>query len=281
MVPFAYFGIKSSALSLIVDLLIVCLAVVYVALIYWTTSDARRRVADPLLVGCAFLVSLVPFVGAVVYMIVRPPDFIEDARERELEIKAAEARLARLQTELCPHCDYPIERDYLRCPSCHRQLKERCASCSRPLDPTWSMCPFCEAPAPGAEPPRSSRRRRSRAEREEPPELEPAEHELEPPPGPRGRRSRREAPPRRSRSREGVLERDREARGSLDPEAIAAPDLLVDDPLLAPEDLLGPTIETDTLGETAEQGSTPLPATDAGSRREAARRSRRPPRPES
>lgn len=275
MVPFAYFGIKSSTLNLIVDLLIVCFAVIYVALIYWVLSDARRRIGDLLLVGCAFIVSLVPFIGAIVYMIVRPPDFIEDARERELEIRAAEARLLRLQTELCPHCDYPIERDYLRCPSCQQQLKQACVSCSRPLDPSWPICPFCEAAVAGAEQPRASRRR-TRAERE--PQREPdQQRELEAP-TPRGsRRARREAPPRRSRSRDRALEGDAAGAGTAD--AIAAPDVLLDDALLPSEDLVGQTVETEALRDS-ESSSTRMPATDAGSRREAARRSRRP-RPES
>ena len=48
---------------------------------------------------------------------------------------AAEARLASLDYSLCPHCDYEVQSDYLRCPSCMRKLKERCYSCSKPIDP--------------------------------------------------------------------------------------------------------------------------------------------------
>ena len=78
-----------------------------------------------MLVGCATAASLFPFVGTIVYMILRPPEYLEDVRERELEMQAAEARLTS-STTLCPHCDYPVERDFLRCPSCLRKLKERC-----------------------------------------------------------------------------------------------------------------------------------------------------------
>ena len=38
--------------------------------------------------------SLFPFIGTIVYLIVRPPEYLDDVRERELEIAAAEARLA-------------------------------------------------------------------------------------------------------------------------------------------------------------------------------------------
>ncbi len=161
MVTFAYFGIESSGLNLAIDLLILFVVVLYFALIYWTYADARRRIYDPMLVGCATAASLFPFVGTVIYMILRPPEYLEDVRERELEMQAAEARLHDLDHGLCPHCDYRIERDFIRCPSCLRKLKERCVNCSRPLDQAWTICPYCETEVPGAVPPRRTRRRRT------------------------------------------------------------------------------------------------------------------------
>jgi RNA polymerase subunit RPABC4/transcription elongation factor Spt4 len=159
MPPLAYFGIESSGLSLAVDLVILFVAVLYLALIYWTYADARRRIVDPMLIGCATAASLFPFVGTIVYMILRPPEYLEDVRERELETQAAEARLHQLDQMLCPHCDYRVERDFVRCPSCLRKLKERCVNCSRPLDQAWTICPYCEADVPGISSSRSRRRR--------------------------------------------------------------------------------------------------------------------------
>src|SRR5271155_5636270 len=157
----AYFGIESSGLNLAIDLLILFVVVLYFALIYWTYADARRRIYDPMLVGCATAASLFPFVGTIVYMILRPPEYLEDVRERELEMQAAEARLHELDHGLCPHCDYRIERDFIRCPSCLRKLKERCVSCARPLDQAWTICPYCETEVPGAVPARRTRRKRA------------------------------------------------------------------------------------------------------------------------
>jgi hypothetical protein len=164
MPPLAYFGIESSGLNLVIDLLIVFVVVLYLALIYWTYADARRRIFDPMLVGCATAASLFPFVGTIVYMILRPPEYLEDVRERELEMQAAEARLHELDHGLCPHCDYRVERDFIRCPSCLRKLKERCVNCSRPLDQTWTICPYCETEVPGAPSSRRTRRRRASSE---------------------------------------------------------------------------------------------------------------------
>jgi hypothetical protein len=165
MPPLAYFGIESSGVTIAIDLLIVFGVLVYLALIYWTYIDARRRIVDPMLVGSAAAVSLFPFVGTLLYVVVRPPETLEDARERELDVETTRLRLHQLESALCPHCDYPVERDYVRCPSCLRKLKERCTSCSRPLDRAWTICPYCETevPARQASSRRSGGRRPSRS----------------------------------------------------------------------------------------------------------------------
>ena len=83
------------------------LVVVWLALIVYTYLDARRRISDPFLVGCATVASFIPYIGTAVYAIVRPPEFLEDAHERELEIKAAELRVRQLTEQSCPNCELP------------------------------------------------------------------------------------------------------------------------------------------------------------------------------
>jgi hypothetical protein len=156
----AVFGIKNSNVNTAVSVALLILAVFYLSLVFWTFADARRRIDDPLLVACATACSLFPFLGTIVYLIVRPPEYLDDVRLRELEMTAAEARLASLDYQLCPHCDYEIQADYLRCPSCMRKLKERCYSCGKPIDPTWRMCPYCEAETNAPTPSTTRRRRR-------------------------------------------------------------------------------------------------------------------------
>lgn len=158
--PFAIFGIHNSTLTLVVDLVILFLVIVWLATVYWTFADARRRIEDPLLVGCATVTALFPFVGPLIYSIVRPPEFLEDVEDRELSMRASEAQLAMAGHLACPHCDRPVQPDFLRCPHCLRKLKEPCHNCGKPLDGDWRICPYCEADVPGVTPPRRQRRRR-------------------------------------------------------------------------------------------------------------------------
>lgn len=161
--PLAIFGITNDGLNLVATLFLLMLVVLWLALIVYTYLDARRRITDPFLVACATVASFFPFIGTAVYAIVRPPEFLEDAHERELEIKAAELRVKQLREQSCPNCEYPVERNYLRCPNCQRRLKDPCPTCNKPVDPRWGLCPYCETNlgggSGGAERPRRKQRR--------------------------------------------------------------------------------------------------------------------------
>ena len=194
MMAFAVFGIKNSGLNLAVNLLILFLVIIWLALVYWTYADARRRIADPMLVGCATAASLFPFVGSIVYAIVRPPEYLQDVRERDLEMQAAEARLAQLGYHTCPHCDFPVEKDFLRCPNCLRKLKEPCRVCGKPLEPGWKLCPFCESEVSFSAP--TARRVRRRRE----PAAEPSTAQLSD-----GQPAPRQVPPRQPVTRQGAV----------------------------------------------------------------------------
>ena len=72
--------------------LILFLVVLWLALVAWTFFDARRRIGDPVLVACATGASLFPFVGTIVYSILRPPEFLADARARAGDPRLGAAR---------------------------------------------------------------------------------------------------------------------------------------------------------------------------------------------
>ena len=188
--PFAIFNISNNGLNLVVTLFILMLVVVWLALIVYTYLDARRRVSDPFLVACATIAAFIPYIGTAVYAILRPPEFLEDAHERELEIRAAELRVRQLTELSCPNCEYPVEKNYLRCPNCQHRLKDPCPSCGKPVDPRWAVCPYCENALE-----QRSRRRAPEERRRSPQEREPRRSE-----GPPARRARGSARRRNARN---------------------------------------------------------------------------------
>jgi hypothetical protein len=137
---------KSGTWLVIRNLAIFFVAVFWLASAYWVYKDARRRIEDPWLVAMATLLGLIPpFIGPLVYLFFRPPEYLEDIRERELEIRAMEERLAGRDSH-CPVCRAAVEPEFLICPVCTTKLRQACATCKAPLEPLWQVCPYCETP---------------------------------------------------------------------------------------------------------------------------------------
>ena len=118
-------------------------AVFWLSVAFWVFKDARRRIEDPWLVGMATVLGLVPFIGPLIYMLFRPPEYLEDVRERELEIKAMEERLSRRDLH-CPVCRADVDPAFLVCPVCTTRLRQSCRNCKAPLEALWQVCPYCE-----------------------------------------------------------------------------------------------------------------------------------------
>jgi hypothetical protein len=92
--PLAIFGLDG-LFNMVAQLIVLAAIVIWLALVWYTFTDARRRLEDKMLIRSATAAALIfPLVGTVVYVIVRPPEYIEDRIERELEMEAAAARLA-------------------------------------------------------------------------------------------------------------------------------------------------------------------------------------------
>jgi hypothetical protein len=141
-------------------------AVFWLTTAFWVFKDARRRIEDPWLVGMAAVLGLVPpFIGPIVYLFLRPPDSIEERRDRELDNRALEERLAERDLR-CPVCRGHVDSSFLVCPVCTTRLKQACSSCGAPLEAIWQACPYCAEPVPpsaafGEEPLQPLRTRRT------------------------------------------------------------------------------------------------------------------------
>lgn len=141
---------ESGTWAVIRNLSIFFVVVLWLATAFWVFKDARRRIDDPWLVAMATLLGLVPpFLGPIIYLFFRPPEYLADVRERELEIRAIEERLAQANLQ-CPVCRARVESSYLVCPVCTTRLKQACVSCGAPLEAIWQVCPHCATPAPPA-----------------------------------------------------------------------------------------------------------------------------------
>lgn len=124
--------------------LIFALIIIWLSFVYWTYRDAKLRSetkAPP--VFWAIIVLVLNFLGLILYLILRPPEYVDDIIERDLEIERMEMLLDSKQSS-CPACGNPVKDDFLICPYCRKKLKNSCISCGRPLNLNWKVCPYCK-----------------------------------------------------------------------------------------------------------------------------------------
>ncbi len=111
----------------------------YVLSVVYVFIDARRRGASAYVAWG--IIALIPFVGLIAYLVLRPHSYASDREEQELDMALRERQLAQYGT--CPQCGAPIEKDFVVCPVCDTQVRNVCPSCHRPLDAHWKVCPYC------------------------------------------------------------------------------------------------------------------------------------------
>lgn len=140
-------GSWQATLQLVALVVLLYVAVLWLALVYWTYRDISQRTNDMTTQAAATLLVLFFFLpGHWIYLVVRPRYTLVQKYERSLEEEAFMQELASLKS--CPQCTRRIRDDYVVCPSCSASLKEPCVACTKPLEFAWAACPYCAKDRP-------------------------------------------------------------------------------------------------------------------------------------
>ena len=134
-------GLLGPGITIFLILFFACLIFLYVISIHWAKRDAAERGYDP---KKAMLISLIPFAGVLAYVLKRPALYLVDKEEQDLDIALKRRQLAEFGR--CSNCGQPVKENYLICPKCQLQLKEKCDNCGKALKFSWKACPYCGHP---------------------------------------------------------------------------------------------------------------------------------------
>lgn len=118
------------------------LMALWFALAVWAYRDINNRSQSVVtqVVG-TLLVVLFSIPGALLYLLLRPKETLDEAYQRSLE---EEYLLQDLEEAVvCHSCQRPVEDDYMLCPHCQTVLKDACAGCGKLIDVKWAVCPYC------------------------------------------------------------------------------------------------------------------------------------------
>jgi RNA polymerase subunit RPABC4/transcription elongation factor Spt4 len=120
------------------------LLALWFALAVWAYRDigARSQSVVTQVVG-TLLVVLFSIPGALLYLLLRPKETLDEAYQRSLE---EEYLLQDLEeVSVCHSCQRPVEDEFILCPHCQTSLKEACPACAKLISVRWSICPYCGA----------------------------------------------------------------------------------------------------------------------------------------
>lgn len=131
----------SSTFSIVLLGALVYVAALWIALIVWTTRDVINRSNS--LIFQVFIISLnifFPLFGLIIYLIIRPTETLLQKYCQDLEYRTYIDSMDRC---LCDFCNASIDKDYLFCPECDKQVKKKCSKCHKPFMTEWDLCPYC------------------------------------------------------------------------------------------------------------------------------------------
>ncbi len=132
----------ASGAKLIIALGVAYIAALWFALIVWTYRDIEQRSRSVITQIFATLLSVLFFVpGALLYLVLRPRDTLDEAFQRSLEEEYLLQDLEDLPR--CHSCHRAIESDWVICPACHTELRHECPTCAHLVRVTWDICPYC------------------------------------------------------------------------------------------------------------------------------------------
>lgn len=130
-------------LRLVLMFLAVFVVMLYVMSVVYVARDSRRRGASAWIVW-TLAALILPGIGLVMYLIMRPSTYTVDREEQALDIALREHQLSKYG--VCPTCGTQIDEDFIVCPMCDTQVRNVCPSCHRPLNANWKVCPYCRTP---------------------------------------------------------------------------------------------------------------------------------------
>ena len=147
------------------------LLILAIALVIWMIEDSLRRTLNKWIFPIiAVIVTFLPFLIGfknqnilikylflssgillwLIYLLVRPEYTNEEKKMIQVEQKTRDLKLKYYEYELaksgkiCPVCGLPIETEYMICPNCFKELRDKCPSCGKLIEINWTICPYCK-----------------------------------------------------------------------------------------------------------------------------------------
>lgn len=135
--------LNASDSGLLQMVLLAYFGLLWLAIIIWVTRDSIHRSSSLFFQTFAIILNiLVPVLGVLLYLIIRPAKTNMESYYEELEHRLLSEN-ADTPSASCEKCLTPSDAAYTFCPNCGEKMKQACRKCKKSFPTIWHICPFC------------------------------------------------------------------------------------------------------------------------------------------
>lgn len=135
-------GVTKIDFNFVWTLLIMALVIFWIVVLYWVWLDSGDRTSSlGARIGYVLLATVLFIPGLIIYLLIRPPQTIEEIYWADLERRYLKYETSELGD--CVRCGTQLYPGYTYCPNCRLLLKVKCPNCTVEMDKHCKYCPSC------------------------------------------------------------------------------------------------------------------------------------------
>lgn len=135
-------GVTKIDFNFVWTLLVMALVIFWIVVLYWVWLDSGDRTSSiGARIGYVLLAVLLFIPGLIIYILIRPPQTLEEIYWADLERRYLKYETSELGD--CVRCGTQLYPGYTYCPNCRLLLKVKCPNCTVEMDKNCKYCPSC------------------------------------------------------------------------------------------------------------------------------------------
>jgi uncharacterized Zn finger protein (UPF0148 family) len=134
-------GIADANYNMLGAIVAVISIIFWLVVTSWIWVDSDERSTSKWMRLFYVLIGLIPIVGWIIYLIVRPPETIDEIYWGDLERRYLKYEAKDLGD--CPRCGTQLFPGFVYCPNCKKRLKRKCSKCEVYVELEYKYCPHC------------------------------------------------------------------------------------------------------------------------------------------
>ena len=134
-------GIAEANYSMLGTVIAVVSIVFWLVVTSWIWVDSDERTTSKWMRLFYVIIGIIPIIGWIIYLIVRPTETIDEIYWGDLERRYLKYEAKDLGD--CERCGTQLYPGFVFCPNCGKRIKRKCSNCEVYVDLEYKHCPNC------------------------------------------------------------------------------------------------------------------------------------------